>query len=59
MFSLVLGAHAVSLSLEEDGVPAFMVAWFRGRTDLSQELASVRSSRDLAEVAIKGLGAPE
>ena len=56
---LLLCAHAVSPSHEEIGVPAFMVAWFRGRTDLSQESVSVRLFRDLAEVAIKGLGAPE
>ena len=59
MLALFLCAHAVSLSNEEIGVPAFMVAWFRGRTDLSQEMLSVRSFRDLAELAIKGFGAPE
>ena len=31
MLTLFLGAHAVSPSHEEIGVPAFMVAWFRGR----------------------------
>ena len=52
MLALFLCAHAVSLSNEEIGVPAFMVAWFRGGTDLSQEMLSVRSFRDLAELAI-------
>ena len=52
MLALFLCAQAATSSVMEDGVPAFMVAWFGGRTELSEESLSVRSIRGLAECAI-------
>ena len=52
MLAWFLSALAATPRDWEDGAPAFMVAWFGGRTELSEELLPVRSIRDLAECAI-------
>ena len=43
MLALCLWSQAATPRVRVDGTPAFMVAWFGGCTELSEELLPVRS----------------